>query len=335
MKRSLVLLLAPVLLGGCRNSPQAMDPFLPRTTVPPPSTGSAVGAPAPYYPGAAGAAPAAAPGSLYTPPGGNYNYPAEGTPMGAPGAAPASPQPTDRFPMTRRDDATKQSSNATLRDRTPTSIRSSLAESNSGIRDSAVKPASAELAAGQSSTPGKASSQVKIVRVVDSGNRNIDDQSAASPAHRDEEPGRLPAADDAIDIMDLPPARTAANGLQASRRVALASYEESGSARTLAETSDQKPSSHNVGRRYAFDRAYLWLKGQLEYSLVDRRWKLRYIPIDGETDPFGGSAVLEGEIPAEFQPGDFVVVRGALSGDAAPGHFAPNYRFDSISPAAD
>ena len=334
MKRSLVLLLAPVLLGGCRNSPQAMDPFLPRTTVPPPSTGSAVGAPAPYYPGAAGPAPAASPGSLYTPPGGSYNYPAEGTPMGAPGSAPASPQPTDRFPMTRRDDATKQSSNATLRDRMPTSIRSSLAESNS-IRDSAVKPASAELAVGQSSTPSKASSQVKIVRVVDSGNRNIDDQSATNFAYRDEEPGRLPAADDAIDIMDLPPARTAANGLQGSRRVALASYEESGSARTSASDSQSQPTSHNEEERYAFDRAYLWLKGQLEYSLVDRRWKLRYIPIDGETDHYGGSVVLEGEIPAEFQPGDFVVVRGALSGDAAPAHFAPNYRFDSISASAD
>jgi hypothetical protein len=217
----------------------------------------------------------------------------------------------------------------------PTSIRSSLAGAGSGIRDSAVKPASAELAVGQNSTPSKASSQVKIVRVVDSGDHNIDEQSATNLAHRDEEPGRLPAADNAIDIMDLPPARTAANGLQASRRVALASYEESGPAPTSASETKFHPASSNGEGRYAFDRAYLWLKGQLEYSLVDRRWKLRYIPIDGDTDSYGGSVVLEGEIPAEFQPGDFIVVRGALSGDAAPGHFAPNYRFDSISRTAD
>jgi hypothetical protein len=87
MKRPLVLLSAALLAAGCHSAQRPTDPFLPRTTVPPPATGSypAQGA-APYYQGAAPAYPApaypgpaanqgftpntSAPGNPYSPPGG-------------------------------------------------------------------------------------------------------------------------------------------------------------------------------------------------------------------------------------------------------------------------
>ncbi|HVC92322.1 MAG TPA: hypothetical protein VND64_01465 [Pirellulales bacterium] len=89
MKRPLVLLSAALLAAGCQSAQRPTDPFLPRTTVPPPQTGSypTQGA-APYYQGPApayqGPAPAypgppsspgftpntSAPGNLYNPPGG-------------------------------------------------------------------------------------------------------------------------------------------------------------------------------------------------------------------------------------------------------------------------
>jgi len=118
MKRPLVLLSAALLAAaGCHSAQRPTDPFLPRTTVPPPSTGSypAQGA-APYYQGAAPtySAPAypapaypgpatnqgftpntSAPGNLYNPPGGFAPGPAPNT-----GSAVPNPRGAQRSPTT-------------------------------------------------------------------------------------------------------------------------------------------------------------------------------------------------------------------------------------------
>jgi hypothetical protein len=83
----------------------------------------------------------------------------------------------------------------------------------------------------------------------------------------------------------------------------------------------------------SFATDYTWLRGQLDYSAVDRRWKLRYIPIDGETDRYGGSVVLvDSPRLAPFQRGQWVEVRGRL---ARPGReetgYAPPYEVTSIA----
>ena len=65
---------------------------------------------------------------------------------------------------------------------------------------------------------------------------------------------------------------------------------------------------------YAFAPDYAWLRGRLEYSQSLAQWKLRYIPIDGKTDQFGGSVVLPNSPALEaFKPGDRVAVRGSLA----------------------
>lgn len=85
---------------------------------------------------------------------------------------------------------------------------------------------------------------------------------------------------------------------------------------------------------YGYDEEnYQWLKGKLEYSLAQKQWKLRYIPISDPMDEFGGSVVLE-DIDAlgdTFRPGDYVTVEGTLAEvEESPGNFAPRYTIKSI-----
>jgi len=78
---------------------------------------------------------------------------------------------------------------------------------------------------------------------------------------------------------------------------------------------------------YGYDPEYRWLRGKLEYSQIDRRWKLRYIPVDGTTDKFGGSVVIaDPSVLTGHERGDFVEVRGQLgaASQGGPG-YAPEY----------
>jgi hypothetical protein len=111
-----------------------------------------------------------------------------------------------------------------------------------------------------------------------------------------------------------------------------------------------------TGGRYGFDPQYAWLKGRLERSQASGQdsggqhsggqrsggqysggqWKLRYIPIDGATDRFGGSVVLDGMPAADFKPRDFVMVRGQLvAGPRVAGSYAPVYNIEQIEPLDD
>ena len=78
---------------------------------------------------------------------------------------------------------------------------------------------------------------------------------------------------------------------------------------------------------YSHHNAYTWLRGKLEYSTAGRRWKLRYIPIDGQTDQFGGSVVLPNSPQLEqFHAGDMVTLEGSIGNSPAEhGSFSPLY----------
>ncbi|HEV3138342.1 MAG TPA: hypothetical protein VGZ26_10570, partial [Pirellulales bacterium] len=88
----------------------------------------------------------------------------------------------------------------------------------------------------------------------------------------------------------------------------------------------------DAGADYAFAPDYAWLRGRLEYSQTSHQWKLRYIPIDGQTDQFGGSVVLPNSPALEaFKPGDRVAVRGSLAAQGSgSGSFSPLYKFDQV-----
>jgi hypothetical protein len=82
---------------------------------------------------------------------------------------------------------------------------------------------------------------------------------------------------------------------------------------------------------YAHSADYQTLRGKLEYSASLRQWKLRYIPIDGRTDAYGGSVILpESSDLSTFKSGDLVEVRGSLPAARISYGFAPHYTPSSI-----
>jgi hypothetical protein len=100
-------------------------------------------------------------------------------------------------------------------------------------------------------------------------------------------------------------------------------------------TGQSSPTPH-VAELFGHHEQYLWLRGQLEYSATDKRWKLRYIPHDaaeGRMDNYGGSVVLiAGETLNNFSPGDFVMVQGRLGEQGADKGYAPLYHVQQVSP---
>jgi len=86
------------------------------------------------------------------------------------------------------------------------------------------------------------------------------------------------------------------------------------------------------GATYGFDSNYAWLQGQLEYSQATQQWKVRYVPINGPTDRYGGSVVLTPVTAlAAYKAGDYVSVKGrVISTTPNQGSYAPFYEVASI-----
>jgi hypothetical protein len=100
-------------------------------------------------------------------------------------------------------------------------------------------------------------------------------------------------------------------------------------------TNQSSPTPHSA-ERFANHPQFQWLRGQLEYSSTERRWKLRYIPHDapeGRMDSYGGSVVLaENPQLAQFSPGEHVTVQGRLGQrEGGSTDFAPLYHVEQIS----
>ena len=96
---------------------------------------------------------------------------------------------------------------------------------------------------------------------------------------------------------------------------------------------DNRPEpAGQASSRYGHDPQYGWLRGKLEFSESDRQWKLRYIPIDGETDNFGGSVILTNTpLLTGYERGDFVEVTGRLvSGSSDKRGYAPKYEVSQL-----
>jgi len=96
---------------------------------------------------------------------------------------------------------------------------------------------------------------------------------------------------------------------------------------TFAPQSEERPAA-----QYGYARDYHELRGRLEYSQSQRQWKLRYIPIDGQTDRFGGSVILPADsLDERLQPGDFVTIKGQLADPSSTDStFAPLYKPASV-----
>jgi len=154
-------------------------------------------------------------------------------------------------------------------------------------------------------TPGTWPSQPAVPRTTSPAEPAV--RIVAPPA----EPRRLATAGDATALRGRPTSKTNVAG--------------------------QTPLAASPQAKFAHAPDYRSLRGQLEYLASKQQWKIRYIPIDGQTDRYGGSVVLaNASAVASFHPGDFVQVLGAvvpLADQAEP--FAPTFHVERIGPIAN
>ncbi len=70
--------------------------------------------------------------------------------------------------------------------------------------------------------------------------------------------------------------------------------------------------------RFGYDPNYQWIRGQLQHSSATGEWTLRYVPIQGGVDQFGGNLTIANrQVLGNLEPGDFVLLRGRLLGTDA------------------
>ena len=328
MKRLLAMLVAVSALSGCRSEgPTGTDPFFGRTRVPPPGTGAISGGPTdPYYsgapsstapryapptatspwvsPGTGAQPPAARGGQNYTPPGGTFKYQGSSwAPMGSSGVSGLEGRAASASPS--------GSSQSVAAKAAPT-----LAGRERVVQ---VLPPRAKAAASSQEVPIPSSAR------------------AATEA----EPRRLQVPKGPVEITDLPPAGRSTAATRSSSasggsevRLASAAQQPDDAAGVAAAVgvSDETASRTSAAEvspqaDYGHDPEYRWLRGKLEYSQIDRQWKLRYIPIDGTTDDFGGSVILpDSKVLAGCERGDFIEVQGQLGQKTAKDSYAPSYQ---------
>ncbi len=306
--RICVLGLTAALLVGCKTPPPGIDPFL-RTRVPPPASGEA----APLYEGdaydpARQAAPIDQPGQ------GTYQPPAADEP-GTSSAPSQTPYGRQNFPARFRTSASRDlspSAQDTADGLEPPEVELAVGEAQ-------PQATSVQLAGGSSPAvprsrvvPANHQSEIRMLTPEDT----YGELEASDDGPDERGPGSVP--DNAWQGADAPSAAPgqAGRGTQASAGATGSSY---------------AGTSSTSGEAYAYDPDYAWLRGKLEYSQRDRRWKLRYIPVDGSTDQYGGSVVLTNPQKLEgFEPGEFVEVQGVLAGSVGREPFAPAYRIERI-----
>jgi hypothetical protein len=121
--------------------------------------------------------------------------------------------------------------------------------------------------------------------------------------------------------------------IRASYEVAVEEEDADATPRSRPATNPLRPRS----AQYSFAPDYSLLQGRLEHSQASGQWKLRYIPIDGTTDEFGGSVILDNpQALGDLAAGDYVQIRGELLEDERDGMtFAPVYRIVTTQAVAD
>lgn len=295
------LLVAAILLGGCQGTtpPGPTDPFFGPTRIPPPGTGTASSQPAanPYNP---------APPQV-TLPQGMMPLPRSSSATD-PSASLVSSQPGDRvaIPSAAREfsDSSRQfaSRNATSAD------SKSDSSSEAKLAVATLSTVAAKTASSAAPVEPQKSGRERIYQTIGPRPKDVVASSSsqtipptmtsAVPTSRYAAASRQP-----VDIMDLP----SPSGIQLVS--AIEEVKDSSRGSGTGAMQEVVPSRS----LYGYDPQYGWLRGRLEYSQIDRRWKLRYIPIDGETDKFGGSVILTTTtLLSGYERGDFVEVHGKL-----------------------
>jgi hypothetical protein len=343
MMRPLGLVVAALLCLGCQTPTALVDPFIGQQRVPPPSTGLATAAPPDnsyYNPPKSGAA-ASTSGSPYVPPSGSYSYDRGATTQPVERGQTPATQPASIRDSGRSGSIPIRSTNPS--EQPPQGVNPSARRggTSNSFQVNNNPPVRIGEPARTVSTRGTTGSTSALARAPSSARTS----SGATNVPLSPRTGNG-AVQRPTDIMNLPEARpsarprpnTSSDGFRPVGGVSRASYEvEQEGASGAQPTVRARTSSGVPAARYNYDRAYRTLSGKLEYSRADDRWKLRYIPIDGETDDYGGSVVLAGAGQLDdFQPGEFVTVSGSIEQSNGDGRsFAPSFRVDRMERQAD
>lgn len=328
MKR-LVFLLAVAACTGCQTSAPTgpiANPFLGRSTVPPPGTNAPPPASAPYYGNGQMLPPAVSGGAPLTPPGSNYGFQGATVDQSSkwrPGGELAENRDSEAPPFKSNANGSTQGTDDLATEQTapaseaPAVIRASAEEP---VRTEDPKPAPGD----STSTSGSQHSVIRIVEPAESTAAMAEMNSVGDGETKWEQQASGQSETTADDQ------RASASGPSAS----FAGFR--GSPVEDSPANQSSPEQMSDSDRYGYASNYRRLRGRLEYSNIDRAWKLRYIPvggIDGDNDEYGGSVVLP-DVPelARFELGDFVEVEGApLPRDAGDSGFAPQYDLRSIA----
>ena len=328
------VLLCAAVAFGCQSPSAVSDPFV-RSRVPPPATGNLSAAPPATY-GAVvappGAAMSTAPMAPITPP--SMPPPTAGVPAAPQYSAPAVPTYQAPPPPARSPTAPAGSPPYAPPGGSWAPTSSTLGPPINSVNDrnamqQEVRPlaesaragtlaAAAGDGAGEGATPGQMSVE-PVNKINDSAMspplRGAND-AAIQPVSYNAPPGAPPRV--------VRGAYTTTNGAASGQTTA-----------TRPITSGAGPADR--GATYGYDANYAWLQGQLEYTQATRQWKLRYIPLDGMTDKYGGSVVLAPS-PAlnGMKAGAFVSVKGQIAANpAGQGSYAPLYQVTSVDRLSD
>ncbi len=317
----MIRLLIPVLLAvavcGCQGQEAhvPMDPFYGQTKIAPPGTGEiARGSRVdPAYPRSAAASPSY--GNLTPPPG----VLGEASPSGSPTAslasnstaeskslAPASPGDRIKIPISAR------------RELSPSELAAATSK--------AAPPPSAAAGATASASPQLEPKRVS--QTLRPREQSVAGQSAGS-SHPAPPSGPLTPRGAPVDINYLPPVDRGAGTLRDDRVQQASATDADGGMPVRIPT--RVDASDSRGRFGWYDD-YSRLRGQLEYLERDGCWKLRYIPVDRETDRYGGSVMIaDSSSLSGFERGDYVEIHGRIAGELEDAKdFAPTYEVAEI-----
>jgi hypothetical protein len=186
-------------------------------------------------------------------------------------------------------------------------------------------------------TPSASASTLRIVGSDDAGSAEAGAVETSGPDNgalaTTSEPSS-PLQSSLIES-DVPADQTAVLAMADSTAgVVQASWNETSQATSTSVARANSASGAN--QLYGYDPAYGWLHGRLEYSASQRVWKVRYIPIDGATDQFGGSVVLADGVQTQgLKVGDFVTAEGrVVAASQSSRGFSPRYEVVSIKAAS-
>lgn len=356
MNRLFALLIAAAMVWGCRAPTPTFDPFQGPPRIPPPGTGQ-VGQIAPpadsYYssqpsvhpgqPAASATAPA-----RYAPRDGSYQFRSGAVERddggrvaeaGGGGQGPGVREEETSRPRSARLASTRlESSRASEQTAVTTAeFEQDTAERHSE-RESVRQAANWEH--GATEKPARYDAKIRVVEPA----ARAEEPPPTDPIR---EPARFEPDGPVTEISNLPKSRAAAPArppraiiraasdrpTARSEAVDTAAPVTSRFATNTRSTATPAPSASR--KLYGYDPEYRSLQGRLEFSESERRWKLRYIPIDGQTDKFGGSVILADAPELDgFKAGDYVTVEGTVGQkDPRSRSFAPNYQLDRISRA--